>query len=938
MCLANLRWQVDGTSFDKTGDKPTRRRGYVEQWQKIIPARRAAGGMAAGLSMALPAQVSAQTQTITVADSGGPFGPAWDLAFVKPFEAEFGVKINHIARQHYPSTEIKANVETKTYTWDVVIATLEDVYFLEPLGMLEPLDWNDPDMKELLPEATRPTWAGMDIYTYVLGFRTDKFSGAQPDSWADFWDVKKFPGRRALQKHPIGTLEIALMADGVEPGKLYPLDLDRAFRKLDQIRAEYRRMVDRRRAGDADAPERRSGFIAADPRARANGYRCRRPGKKSAGIRGIFSIQGLGHPQGKSQRRPRAQVRQILCECQAPGGVDGAALRRAKQPESLRLHPRKSKARTSHFPRQFQACRAERSEMVGRQQGQRTGAVQRVDSRVKADVASGPENPLPKTERGRKLSVRGATKVHGTVVALDNASFDLFEGEFLTLLGPSGSGKTTLLMLVAGLSEPTAGEIWIDGKLATYAPPHLRDIGMVFQNYALFPHLTVRENIAFPLRMRGGVANDEIDSEVTRALRTVQLEHTADRLPRSLSGGQQQRIALARCFVYRPSIILMDEPLGALDRKLRDRMQVEISQLHRELGITVLYVTHDQDEAMAMSDRICLMNEGRIEQIGTPEELYFHPRSIFAADFIGDSNLIDVTVESVAPDGSSRLAGPAHASLAAVRTDNSGEGVKARLMVRPERVRVLAPSDVASEHAVWNHARGAVRWFRVQYCVELADGTRIWGRQLSGNGGHRTGPRSRACGRLGCIRLRPTFAGLARMSVAAGAPSRYAALRRSRWAEAWPLYPMLVFLLFFFALPVGELLWTSFLSASGRFSLENYSHLITAPVYLRVMAISFKIAAWTTLFTLIAAYPVAYLLATISETGRNRLILLVLLPFWTSFPRQGTGVDDSVGPKRRRQRVAARSRPDGCAAQPHLQFLWRHGRHGARHDPACRAH
>jgi putative spermidine/putrescine transport system ATP-binding protein len=358
---------------------------------------------------------------------------------------------------------------------------------------------------------------------------------------------------------------------------------------------------------------------------------------------------------------------------------------------------------------------------------------------VKAEVAKAQENPLPETGRKRKLSVRGATKVHGTVVALDSASFDLFEGEFLTLLGPSGSGKTTLLMLIAGLSEPTAGEIWIDGKLATYAPPHLRDIGMVFQNYALFPHLTVRENIAFPLRMRG-VPNDEIDSQVADALRTVQLEHTSDRLPRSLSGGQQQRIALARCFVYRPSIILMDEPLGALDRKLRDKMQVEINQLHRELGITVLYVTHDQDEAMTMSDRICLMNEGKIEQIGTPEELYFRPRSIFAADFIGDSNLIDVTIERVAPDGTCRLAGPALTSLAAARTDGSGDGTKARLMVRPERVRVLAPGETAA-----NAVRGTTREVlfvgsAYKYCVELADGTRIWGRQLSNDGGTRPVP------------------------------------------------------------------------------------------------------------------------------------------------------------------------------------------------------
>ena len=335
-----------------------------------------------------------------------------------------------------------------------------------------------------------------------------------------------------------------------------------------------------------------------------------------------------------------------------------------------------------------------------------------------------------RAERKLKLSVRGATKVHGSVVALDNASFDLFEGEFLTLLGPSGSGKTTLLMLVAGLSEPTSGEIWIDDKCATYAPPHLRDLGLVFQNYALFPHLTVRENIAFPLQMRG-LRRDEVNDRVMGALRTVQLEHVANRLPRNLSGGQQQRIALARCFVYRPSIILMDEPLGALDRKLRDTMQVEISQLHRKLGITVLYVTHDQDEAMAMSDRICLMNEGKIEQIGDPEELYFRPRSVFVADFIGDSNLIEVTIKNGATDGSCLVEGPAGISLSSSSSDNYTSHAKARLMVRPERVRILGPTDTAA-----NAVRGITREVlfvgaQYKYCVELADGTRVWGRQAS---------------------------------------------------------------------------------------------------------------------------------------------------------------------------------------------------------------
>jgi putative spermidine/putrescine transport system substrate-binding protein len=261
------------------------------------------GGAVAALSMALPLRASAQAQALTVADSGGPFGPAWDLAFIKPFEAEFAVKISHIARQHYPSTEIKANVETKAYTWDVVIATLEDVGFLEPLDLLEALDWNDPDMKELMPEAVRPSWAGMDIYTYILGFRTDKFSGQQPNSWADFWDVKKFPGRRALQKHPIGTLEIALMADGVEPSKLYPLDLDRAFKKLDEIRPH----VNAWWTGGAQATQMlQSGEVDLLPLIHARAQTVIDAGGpvKISWNQGIYSIQGWVIPKGN----PKAEL------------------------------------------------------------------------------------------------------------------------------------------------------------------------------------------------------------------------------------------------------------------------------------------------------------------------------------------------------------------------------------------------------------------------------------------------------------------------------------------------------------------------------------------------------------------------------------------------------------------------------------------------------
>jgi len=247
-----------------------------------------------------------------------------------------------------------------------------------------------------------------------------------------------------------------------------------------------------------------------------------------------------------------------------------------------------------------------------------------------------------------KLHVAGLAKYYGAddgaaraAPALQPTDLTIADGEFLTLLGPSGAGKTTLLAMVAGLTPPSSGRIWIDGRDVTAEPASRRDLGLVFQNYALFPHLSVYENIAFPLRMRKHSAS-QIDRAVRDVLERVQLPQLAARLPRELSGGQQQRIALARCLVYRPSIILMDEPLGALDKNLREHMQAEIKRLHVELGITVLYVTHDQEEAFALSDRICLMNNARVAQIGTPEELYFRPASVFAANFLGESNIVTV--------------------------------------------------------------------------------------------------------------------------------------------------------------------------------------------------------------------------------------------------------------------------------------------------------
>jgi putative spermidine/putrescine transport system ATP-binding protein len=287
-------------------------------------------------------------------------------------------------------------------------------------------------------------------------------------------------------------------------------------------------------------------------------------------------------------------------------------------------------------------------------------------------------------ERSRiKLHAQGLSKAYGASMVLQPLELKVYSGELLALLGPSGSGKTTLLQVICGLIEPTGGRLIIDGRDETDKPVNKRDIGVVFQNYALFPHLTVRENVSFPLQMRKMAAAD-LREKVEATLAMVGLSDFGSRFPRELSGGQQQRVALARCLVYRPSLILMDESLSALDRKLRENMQIEIKRLHRETGATIIFVTHDQEEALALADRICLMNEGRIEQLGTPEDMYEQPRSAFVADFIGISNVMRGRVQSGGM----------------IRTDDGSlplpDGCEARagedgaLIVRPEKMLLCA--------------------------------------------------------------------------------------------------------------------------------------------------------------------------------------------------------------------------------------------------------
>jgi spermidine/putrescine ABC transporter ATP-binding subunit len=320
------------------------------------------------------------------------------------------------------------------------------------------------------------------------------------------------------------------------------------------------------------------------------------------------------------------------------------------------------------------------------------------------------------TRRGGRgaLALRALTKRYPNFVAVDGIDLDMASGEFLTLLGPSGSGKTTTLMMIAGFTPPSGGDILLDGSSITSLAPEHRNMGVVFQNYALFPHMTVQDNVAFPLRMRNQ-PKPTIAAKVAAALRLVQLENLAERLPRQLSGGQQQRIALARALVFDPDLLLMDEPLGALDKNLREQMQFELKRLHAELGVTILYVTHDQEEALTMSDRIALMNKGNIAQIGTAEDLYERPITRFVAEFIGESNVI----EGTATNGVFVAKGGARFPLAAEPAQET-----ALMVVRPEKFSFAAsleapdalPGVVAGRVYVGDCTR---------YLIEVAGGLRL---------------------------------------------------------------------------------------------------------------------------------------------------------------------------------------------------------------------
>jgi spermidine/putrescine ABC transporter ATP-binding subunit len=275
-------------------------------------------------------------------------------------------------------------------------------------------------------------------------------------------------------------------------------------------------------------------------------------------------------------------------------------------------------------------------------------------------------------------------KRYGPVIAVDEVSLRVGEGELVTILGPSGSGKTTLLTLIAGLTEPTSGHIRIGGRDVTFLPAARRNVGLVFQSYALFPHMSVFDNVAFPLSVRS-VSREDMAGRVAEALRLVRLSGFERRRPSQLSGGQQQRVALARAFVFEPDILLLDEPLGALDRKLREELQVELRQLQRSLGITTILVTHDQEEALSLSDRIVVLDDGCVQQIGTPEEVYLRPANRFVADFLGMANLFEGVVHK---DGEGCRIRLENGAAIACPDPGVAPGSEVAAIVRPERIAI----------------------------------------------------------------------------------------------------------------------------------------------------------------------------------------------------------------------------------------------------------
>ncbi len=327
------------------------------------------------------------------------------------------------------------------------------------------------------------------------------------------------------------------------------------------------------------------------------------------------------------------------------------------------------------------------------------------------------------SESGGAIELRGLTKLFGTEPAVVDVNLSIRAGEFFSLLGPSGCGKTTTLRMVAGFEEPTSGEILLDGHDVAAVPAHKRRVNTVFQSYALFPHLSVEDNVAYGLRWQGKVGRAERQNRVGEALELVQLSAFAQRRPHQLSGGQQQRVALARALVLQPRVLLLDEPLGALDAKLRKTLRQELTTLHREVGVTFIFVTHDQEEALEMSDRLAVMELGRLIQCGSPRDVYAAPLTAYVADFLGVANLLEVTSVAPGPDGL-RSVQLGDCQLFATPVDDT-VGDRGHVVIRPERVRICHSDSTADNRLVGTIDRLVYVGATTQVLIQLANGANL---------------------------------------------------------------------------------------------------------------------------------------------------------------------------------------------------------------------
>ena len=484
------------------------------------------------------------------------------------------------------------------------------------------------------------------------------------------------------------------------------------------------------------------------------------------------------------------------------------------------------------------------------------------------------------------ITLRAVAKAYGKTLALDHVDLDVHSGEFLTLLGPSGSGKTTLLMVLAGFIRPDQGSLRFGDKEVIRLAPHKRDVGMVFQNYALFPHLDVAANIAFPLKLRG-VAAAETAQRVAAVLEMVKLGGFGSRRVHELSGGQRQRVALARAIVFEPRIVLMDEPLSALDKQLREFMQIELRQLHDKLGMTTIYVTHDQREALTMSDRIAVINGGRVQQIDAPRAIYEKPANRFVAEFIGESSFLAVETDG----GVCRCAGEP-LQVAALPAASQ----RALLMLRPERVRVgdgerrdghnvldaritdiIYQGDTVLVQAVRPTAAASARAASPRRAGSVACRRSATSRPSA------SARRTRCWSRTTCT---SPMAALAHPAGAHDEAPNARALRRDQLRERLALLglgaPALLLVTLTMVLPIGWLFGLSFIADDGSLSLVHYRRLVEQPSYARIFGATFKVSLITTAICILLGYPLAYVLSQLSRRAANLCLIAVMLPFWTS--------------------------------------------------------